>query len=853
MADNVTGGPYGSSDIGFTVGVQLGNIDNSIEDAATLAENIKQWREDNEAFIRSLSDTKEALSSLTNEFQDQLQLRQQTVEAEQQLRDISAEVRNNIRDTISSYQQIGNIMGNLTGAIPGMNMMGIYGMGMGMGYPSVYNGFMPGMMGAYGGPRSSMYGGVDPDDVETLGDELSVETASIAESIARGAGRREGGLFGRAAKLAYEGLGGTLSTEVLAEHGIGNAADLEGLSDDLPDVDIPGVATSSTKAVKAASTLTAEERAIRTLFSLPGWGLTGRLGATGRYINRMSGGRFFASLARKPWLTGTRTWSDSSTNYVDQLFRSRLLDDYRKTGVPDPEAMLSSVPRLTEAAAMEYAAENGITEAALGPLQGGLLGLGARVLPIAGATMVGLAAAKGAYDLTAGVLRQGQEYRALTGDYSIGSMLGTKFDALRAAGFGFNPYLPYEVSKEISLGGLAAGYRGSREDQYREFGRKAFTTYGIGPQESQALFETAVVRAGMTVGKLNDSLDRLANTSSKTSIGMEDLRRNFLQSTALMSAQGFNRANNGYALTSMSEEYARSRVLQGSPLTRDIFGSIVGESMVASQLGVPLTEMFSVLRGTGSKSATSAFLAGDAFIRQQLQNIVGVDPSSANFERAVDLKAIQLMYVLNALLPPQGDEKPWTQQTAVAYTKRMLRGQAGMATGMINSAQNALLSLSDNKSINTRQGMNAFWENVRSEYHSRYGEGPLSLRYEDSGGQTHRVALSSIDTAQERMKYYQMLAQGSAQIGLTHGGRFHNLGQIAGNSALSQLSQNRVDVNIALQPGLEKLFKISAGNVNQHTVDQITNSIKDSKKIQDHGWGPGRVLEVIIDNIPHFI
>ena len=77
MADNILG-----PEVNLGLNVNL-DLDQSAQDASTLADQIKQMRIDQEAFRDVIADTQDRLREMTSEFQEQLSLRQQLLDAEQ--------------------------------------------------------------------------------------------------------------------------------------------------------------------------------------------------------------------------------------------------------------------------------------------------------------------------------------------------------------------------------------------------------------------------------------------------------------------------------------------------------------------------------------------------------------------------------------------------------------------------------------------------------------------------------------------------------------------------------------------------------------------------------------------------
>lgn len=122
MPDNINlGGDSSGGDIGFNIYVGLNNIERSTEEAATLADTISSWTTGLEAAADQSNDTLSAFAKLTEEGQKRLEIADELLAREKELRDISSQVRQNVKDTADAYRDMSGTLNNLAN---NMNVMG---------------------------------------------------------------------------------------------------------------------------------------------------------------------------------------------------------------------------------------------------------------------------------------------------------------------------------------------------------------------------------------------------------------------------------------------------------------------------------------------------------------------------------------------------------------------------------------------------------------------------------------------------------------------------------------------------------------------------------------------------------
>ena len=360
----------------------------------------------------------------------------------------------------------------------------------------------------------------------------------------------------------------------------------------------------------------------------------------------------------------------------------------------------------------------------------------------------------------------------------------------------------------------------------------------------------------MSANQLSTSLDNLAKVSSVTSTSFQQLRANFISYSNQMAGIGLNNSNGGGfnagIIEGMATEFQGVQVLSGTARTANIFSSLAGQAMVASRMGISVTQMYSQLHSSNPVTKINALAAGDSFIKQQLLQVVGGGPEVPGFEQRVMDKAIQLVYVLEAFVPPTGGQEHWDEQTAVEYTKRMLRGQGGMVNSMVTGTEQKLLALSDNKPLSTMAGSNAFWRNVNKDFQTKYGkdvarigtDNMTQVSYQQNGSTklAFGADISRMDLAQRTM-IEQQLESGQASLRSVNSkgqqGRWHTLGQTIGDSLLNAQEQQKV--KLELTPGAQQLVHMinNPGSVTQNEINNIRRRGGQQSPVRNSSQGGG--------------
>jgi hypothetical protein len=257
-----------------------------------------------------------------------------------------------------------------------------------------------------------------------------------------------------------------------------------------------------------------------------------------------------------------------------------------------------------------------------------------------------------AYNTAVAPLQQAQQYTSETGGTGAIGALGYDLRAQALAGFGLNPLLSYGTAKQIELGALGQGYKGSLLNQAIGFGTMAAENYGISPQQSLQMFSQAVVQMGASASQLQSTFQGLARTASNTNTSFQGLLQAFQSNLALAYSTGMQ-GNAAMALSSaFSTEFANQPAIAGSSTAMDLMSSTVGQALVADRLGINYTQLSAYAGGyTGSGNAgTNAVNMAKATQQQiiSLLNRFGLTRSST------DSQIAQQEYFIRTIAPEMG-------------------------------------------------------------------------------------------------------------------------------------------------------------------------------------------------------
>lgn len=215
-------------------------------------------------------------------------------------------------------------------------------------------------------------------------------------------------------------------------------------------------------------------------------------------------------------------------------------------------------------------------------------------------------AAVATYATASKIAQEGQAYGTLTGDSNAAKGIGSEFQSLFGADFGLNPLMSIGVSRQIESVGLGSGYGYGTNDlnNYRSFASGLYERYGINPQQSQQMYNSAVVQAGGSAANLANVFNQLATNASKAGISFATATQNFqntLQSVTNSGAQGNAAAilaGTFNGLFSGSNNANTNRLLQEAvkPLSNFLFNNQLGNTFLTQAAGMSPDQIYYLMQ-----------------------------------------------------------------------------------------------------------------------------------------------------------------------------------------------------------------------------------------------------------------
>lgn len=770
-------GSYGSSDITANIDVNLNNIDRSTQDAATLASQLKDWGTSIEAANKQIIDYTTSQSELLQMSESIADAHERIVNAARELKDISAASNVNLRDMATNAREIQNALSGLGGESIGGGGAPGYVPGTSSASPASI--LEEGGMGMPGAPEGPGDYGMGTDNTGGM----------ISDMIATSTGRAKGPRDGRGRGPNITGKGGT--------------------------------SPISTQEALDPITKYGQDKA-KQILNIPYWAPGGKIAALGRYVNNLGGGKLVGRMGnfigRHPLIFGNPKIPSGAEAFQQSMIDSGIGPMTAEQAGMLPESVASSImPEIGSAAASAEVA-GGLDAAGVAASAGliGAVGSAAAIAaPVAALGYMG-------YQIYSNYEKQGQLLGSLNGDNNPNKMLG--YEASDFLNTLFNPRIGYGTAKEITMTGLAAGFQGTQGlfgggsgllGQYSGFASDAYQNYGIGPQDSLQMFNSAVIAAGSTVQQLSSALGSLANVSATTNTSFQQLQKNFTNSisylgglgatgsTAVNLAAGMSLANAG---NTVADKYLQQQNIGG---TGGLLQTDMGLALTAQTAGMSFTQAFGAI-GT-QQGANQLATATNAAVLNILKNNLGLYPGMPNLEGAITANLYQAYIILRTFLPVGPDGKPsnWTPKSAHDWLMKELGGHgggegiaAGQATGIIGGI-NKVTGTTALDTLNNALGL------VKGG-----GRGGIAEIRVGNDGYTQADIYNM--TNNQRQVLVQELLQGKATEGILNlsgiSGKFSKLGSLLNDPGLSSFesnpSQSLSSLQIELGAEAKALFKL---------------------------------------------
>jgi len=543
MADNVMGG---GDEINLGLNVNLG-LDKSIQDATTLADQISNMRRDQEAYNNAISSTQEKLAGITQEYQTQVNLSKELLEAETQIRSISESIKSNSRDTVEHYRELGNIVNNLT-----LNMGRVNGGLGGEGMPQL----------GYGNPSNQGYGnGPGSGAPQTQQGTLYGPSGEPIRSNFPQVGRKEGGGFPEL-------------SEAPSDSGIGGGSGPTGSSGQKSDYS-GGRGINEPITSKRTVELTPEEQAKKDAGELVS-GITSGLPNYGPSATRSRQLAYLAKL-NPEFFSNLYKGEPGSLPQSIVAGLGGILNKFGGGSAGSGEAFMPGEENM------------GATAAGLG--KAGLYGY----------------VAKQIYGAYATSMQQAQELGGLTGDRNMGAAIGMDAQTFLDTFGGLNPLVSSAQDKQIRLTAAAQGY-GLNSDLYNQavqFGKGSLEKYNMQPDQSMAMFQQVVVSAGASVQELETSLATLAQTARSTGGSFLNMQQQFMAGQGAAASMGAGGMASTMVGTAAARQFAGNPMMNGATGPEALLSSTLGQAMIANQLGVSYAGLGGYMNGMGGSGSSA--------------------------------------------------------------------------------------------------------------------------------------------------------------------------------------------------------------------------------------------------------
>ena len=608
--------------LGLNVNLEL---DRSAQDAATLADQIKQMRIDQEAFRDVIADTQDRLREMTSNYQEQLSLRQQLLETETTLRNISDSRTDSLKDQVAAYRDMESSMTRLASSMGQTTMGGGYGMQGIMPYGGYMNGYMSNYMGGYYNPMQGMmmnYGGY-PSMYSSTPQQEKTNT--------------EQSTFGDKKSIFTK---------------IEEAADKAIYGDSSPNNNNDTDFTINARNVYINGNMASGGGNESILGDIFGSGSNGGNGGGGG-----GGGNNLPVPSGPNWDFGGGGGSGGSGGAGG-------------AGGPGGRYTLSDVMKAPGIA--------GLLKSVLGDSAGVLgdieLGAGPAAAILGG---------KEAYKIASNVARTGQAYGSLTGSTSPVGGYGMQVQSF--LGSFLNPLMPSKVSQAIESTGLSSGYQfGSNWlNQYRGFASGAYERYGISPQESQQMFQNGSIVGGASGDQLSSALQAVGQSASDNSMPVQQQIQLFNQNLSTFGGNGLTGNALAAASSMQASEFSGGAGQILSPVQGQISqfsGSMMGQALMANALGIPVTQMYNWQKSLKGGTGGAQYLAAENKAFTPLLEGLGLHAGSSMKQIGGDAMQLQ------ALFSSMGMNM--TEKQSVTFANQMLNNQKGIAKNIAKATPN---------------------------------------------------------------------------------------------------------------------------------------------------------------------
>ena len=253
-----------------------------------------------------------------------------------------------------------------------------------------------------------------------------------------------------------------------------------------------------------------------------------------------------------------------------------------------------------------------------------------------------------------------QQYGGAMGTVDYGQSAGLALQANTKSWFGLNPLYSTQNAMQAQMQGIGIGYRGAGLNQYQSIAQNMQTTLGLSQGQIGSIIG-ATTGAGVSQQAAANTISAVRQDGNGSSFYNANYATQVATSNMVTGGSiGLSSSAAAYLGTTASG-LASSAIAGREQFTGiEAMNSPFGLSIVATALGVQMTDLYSITGKMGGKQYLNLYTG---LLLDKISQTVGIDFRSINNINQLKQKA----YVLMQVLPGFGITQVTDQQGAVDY------------------------------------------------------------------------------------------------------------------------------------------------------------------------------------------
>lgn len=254
----------------------------------------------------------------------------------------------------------------------------------------------------------------------------------------------------------------------------------------------------------------------------------------------------------------------------------------------------------------------------------------------------------------------GQQYGGAMGTVDYGQSAGLALQANTKSWFGLNPFYSTQNAMQAQMQGIGIGYRGAGLNQYQSIAQNMQTTLGLSQGQIGSIIG-ATTGAGVSQQAAANTISAVRQAGNGSSFYNASYATQVATSNMVTGGSiGLSSSAAAYLGTTASG-LAKDAIAGREQFTGiEAMNSPFGLSIVATALGVQMTDLYSITGKMGGKQYLNLYTG---LLLDKISQTVGIDFRSIKNINQLKQKA----YVLMQVLPGFGITQVTDQQGAVDY------------------------------------------------------------------------------------------------------------------------------------------------------------------------------------------